>query len=171
MQSISVYVLPVLVIILLVVCIIKKVRAYDCFLLGAKDSLTLVWQIFPYIASIFVCIELFKASGLSGTVTAVLAKPLGFIGVPSEIVELILLVPLSGNGTTALLEDIIARYGADSYITRCASVIAGGSETVFYISAVYFATTKTKKLRYAIPVSLFCTLVGALLACVLCRFM
>ena len=171
MQSISVYVLPVLVIILLVVCIIKKVRAYDCFLLGAKDSLTLVWQIFPYIASIFVCIELFKASGLSGTVTAVLAKPLGFIGVPSEIVELILLVPLSGNGTTAFLEDIIARYGADSYITRCASVIAGGSETVFYISAVYFATTKTKKLRYAIPVSLFCTLVGALLACVLCRFM
>lgn len=171
MQPISVYVLPVLVIILLVVCIIKKVRAYDCFLLGAKDSLTLVWQIFPYIASIFVCIELFKASGLSGTVTAVLAKPLSFIGVPSEIVELILLVPLSGNGTTALLEDIIARYGADSYITRCASVIAGGSETVFYISAVYFATTKTKKLRYAIPVSLFCTLVGALLACALCRFM
>ena len=171
MQSISVYVLPVLVIILLVVCIIKKVRAYDCFLLGAKDSLTLVWQIFPYIASIFVCIELFKASGLSGTVTALLAKPLGFIGVPSEIVELILLVPLSGNGTTALLEDIIARYGADSYITRCASVIAGGSETVFYISAVYFATTKTKKLRHAIPVSLFCTLVGALLACALCRIM
>ena len=145
MQSISVYVLPVLVIILLVVCIIKKVRAYDCFLLGAKDSLALVWQIFPYIASIFVCIELFKASGLSGTVTALLAKPLGFIGVPSEIVELILLVPLSGNGTTALLEDIIARYGADSYITRCASVIAGGSETVFYISAVYFSTSKTKK--------------------------
>ena len=156
MQQISIYVLPVLVIILLVVCIVKKVRAYDCFLVGAKESLSLVKSIFPYIASIFVCIEL---------------KPLGYIGVPSEIAELILLVPLSGNGTTALLEKIIAEYGADSYITRCASVIAGGSETVFYISAVYFASTKVKKLRYAIPVSLFCTFLGALLACAMCRIM
>lgn len=104
MQQISAYVLPVLVIILLVVCIVKKVRAYDCFLVGAKESLSLVKSIFPYIASIFVCIELFKASGLSDTVSSFLAKPLGYIGVPSEIAELILLVPLSGNGTTALLE-------------------------------------------------------------------
>lgn len=171
MQQISVYVLPVLVIILLVVCIVKKVRAYDCFLVGSKESLSLVKSIFPYITSIFVCIELFKASGLSNTVSSFLAKPLGYIGVPSEIAELILLVPLSGNGTTALLEKIIAEYGADSYITRCASVIAGGSETVFYISAVYFASTKVKKLRYAIPVSLFCTFLGALLACAMCRIM
>ena len=76
MQQISVYVLPVLVIILLVVCIVKKVRAYDCFLVGAKESLSLVKSIFPYIASIFVCIELFKASGLSHTVSSFLAKPL-----------------------------------------------------------------------------------------------
>lgn len=158
MQQISVYVLPVLVIILLVVCIIKKARPYDCFLVGAKESMSLVKSIFPYIASIFVCIELFKASGLSAMVATFLAKPLGYIGVPSEIAELILLVPLSGNGTTALVENIISAYGADSYITRCACVIAGGSETVFYISAVYFASTHVKKLRYAIPVSLFALL-------------
>lgn len=167
----SVYILPVLLIVLLVLCLVKKVKVYDCFLLGAKDSLSLVLDVFPYIASVFVCIEAFKASGLSSTVANVLSTPLTHLGIPSEITELMLLVPLSGSGTTALVEKIIAEHGADSYITRCATVIAGGSETIFYISAVYFSACKAKKLRYAIPVSLACTLIGALLACTLCRVM
>ena len=80
-------------------------------------------------------------------------------------------MPLSGNGTIAILQDVIAKYGADSYIARCASVIAGGSETIFYISAVYLSACKAKKLRYAIPVSLFFFFFFALIACALCRFM
>ena len=60
-MNVSTYVLPVLLIALIVVCIVKKVKVYDCFLLGAKDGLNLVIDVFPYIASIFVCIELFKA--------------------------------------------------------------------------------------------------------------
>lgn len=102
-MNVSTYVLPVLLIALIVVCIVKKVKVYDCFLLGAKDGLNLVIDVFPYIASIFVCIELFKASGLSSTISAWLAKPLSYIGIPSEVTEIILLVPLSGNGTIALL--------------------------------------------------------------------
>lgn len=170
-MNVSTYVLPVLLIALIIVCIVKKVKVYDCFLLGAKDGLNLVIDVFPYIASIFVCIELFKASGLSSTISAWLAKPLSYIGIPSEVTEIILLVPLSGNGTIALLDGIFQKYGAASYIARCAAVIAGGSETIFYICAVYFSACKVKKLRYAIPVSLFCTLLGALIACALCRFM
>lgn len=167
----SVYILPIILLLMIVVCIVKRVRVYDCFLQGAKDSLSLIKDIFPYVAAIFVCISLFKASGLSQEVAKLLAKPLGYVGIPSEIAELILLVPLSGNGTIALLQDIISRYGADSYIARCAAVIAGGSETIFYISAVYLSMCKAKKLRYAIPVSLFATLLGALVACALCRIM
>lgn len=167
----SVYILPLILLLMIVVCIVKRVRVYDCFLQGAKNSLSLIKDIFPYVAAIFVCISLFKASGLSQEVAKLLAKPLGYVGIPSEIAELILLVPLSGNGTIALLQDIISRYGADSYIARCAAVIAGGSETIFYISAVYLSGCKAKKLRYAIPVSLFATLLGALISCALCRVM
>lgn len=167
----SIYILPVLLVLLIVFCMIKRVKIYDCFALGAKDSLSLVTSIFPYICAIFICIEAFKASGLSRTICTLLSKPLSIIGVPSEIAELLLLVPLSGSGTTALVENIINEYGANSYVARCATVIAGGSETIFYISAVYFSTCKVKKLRYAIPVSLLCTLLGALLSCALCRVM
>lgn len=167
----SIYILPIIFIVLLVFCLTKKVKVYDCFVLGAKDSLSLVLEILPYLATIFICIESFKASGLSNIVATALAKPLSYIGIPSEIAQLILLTPLSGNGTTALVQEIITQYGADSYIARCASVIAGGSETIFYISAIYFSQCKVKKLRYAIPVSLLATLLGVLLACALCRVM
>jgi len=167
----SVYILPALVIILLIVCIVKRVKVYDCFLEGTKDSLGLIKSIFPYIASIFVCIELFKASGLSSIVSGWLSKPLSYIGIPSEITEIMLLVPLSGNGTIALLESIIAEYGVDSYPARCAAVISGATETIFYIAAVYFSACKVRKLRYAIPVAIFCTLLGTVVDCALCRIM
>ena len=167
----SAYVLPVLVILLIVVCVVKKVKVYDCFLDGARDSLTHIKTVFPYIATIFIGVELFAASGLSSMLANLMSKPLSYLGIPKEITELILLVPLSGNGTIALLEKIIAECGVDSYPARCAACIAGGTETVFYISAVYFSSSKTKKLRYAIPVSLFCTLLGTVVACLLCRAM
>lgn len=167
----SVYILPVLLIILLIVCIIKKVKVYDCFLQGAKDGLALVKNIFPYVATIFVCIELFKESGLSEALAGWLEKPLSYLGIPKEISEIILLVPLSGNGTIALLESIIRDTGVDSYPARCAAVISGATETIFYISAVYFSQCKVKKLRYAIPVAIFSTLLGTVVACALCRIM
>ncbi|MCM1306516.1 MAG: hypothetical protein NC037_03305 [Bacteroides sp.] len=167
----SVYILPAILIFMLVFCIIKRVKVYDCFLEGTKDSLSLIKSIFPYVAAIFICIELFKASGLATIVSGWLAKPLGYLGIPSEITEIILLVPLSGNGTIALLESIITDYGVDSYPARCAAVIAGATETIFYISAVYFSACKVRKLRYAIPVAIFCTLIGTVVACALCRIM
>lgn len=167
----SVFILPVILILLIIFCAIKRVKVYDCFLEGTKDSLSLIKSIFPYVATIFICIELFKASGLSHTVSQWLAKPLGFLGIPKEITEILLLVPLSGNGTIALLESIITEHGVDSYPARCAAVIAGATETIFYISAVYFSQCKVRKLRYAIPVALFCTLLGTVVACALCRIM
>ncbi len=167
----SVFILPVFLIFLIVFSLVKRVKVYDCFLGGAKDSLSLVRSIFPYIAAIFVCIELFRASGAADKLADLLAKPLSFLGIPKEITQLMMLVPLSGGGAIALLEDIIARYGVDSYIARCAACVSGASETVFYISAVYLSACKAKKLRYAIPVSLFCTLLGTVTACLLCRFL
>ncbi len=167
----SIYVLPVILIGLMLYALVKKIKVYDCFLDGAKESLTLVKTVFPYIATIYVTIVLFKESGLSSSLAEVLSVPLGYLGIPAEITELMLLVPISGNGTIALLEDILLEYGTDSYIARCAAVIAGGSETVFYISAVYLSKCNVKHLNRAISISLFCTLLGTVFACLLCRFM
>lgn len=45
-MSVSTYILPVMLVALIVVCVAKKVKVYDCFLLGAKDGLNLVVDIF-----------------------------------------------------------------------------------------------------------------------------
>lgn len=167
----SIYIIPVLFVLLFIYGLIKKVPIYDTFTDGAKESLKLVVSIFPYICSIFIVMELIKVSGLSDILSKGMAPVLNALGIPSELSELIIIRPLSGNGSIALLSDIYATYGADSYIARCASVISSCSETIFYISAIYFSTTKIKKLRYAIPVSLIASLIGSIIACLICRIL
>ena len=167
----TVYIIPLLLISITIFSLTKKVKIYDCFLDGAKEALSLSKSVFPYIATIYIVIVLFKTSGLSTHLTSLISTPLSYLGIPEEITELMLLVPISGNGTIALLEEIIATYGVDSYIAKCASVVAGGSETIFYISAVYLSNCAVKRLNTAIPISLFCTLLGTVIACTLCQVM
>ncbi|MGI6702024.1 MAG: nucleoside recognition domain-containing protein [Christensenellales bacterium] len=167
----SAYILPVIILLLLIFGAVKRVGVYDCFTEGAKEAAKLVFSIFPYIAAIYVGVQLFKASGMGEKLADIMSPFLTLIGIPKELVELIIIRPLSGSGSIALLEDIFDAYGADSYVARCASVIIGSSDTVFYIAAVYFSTSKVKKLRYAIPVSLIATFIGAIVSCLFCRIM
>ena len=81
-----------------------------------------------------------------------------------------LLKPFSGSGSTALLADLLAQYGADSYIGRCACVAFGSSETVFFISAVYFAGSK-KSLLKPVVIALFSNLLSLILGCLFCKIM
>ena len=76
------------------------------------------------------------------------------IGFPSECAPLAVLRPFSGSGSIALFDDVMTRYGPDSFPGRVASVILGSSETTFYTLSVYFAATKVKKTGYALPAAL-----------------
>ena len=94
-----------------------------------------------------------------------------FLGIPPELGPLILIKPFSGSGSLAVLSEVYATHGADSYVGRCASVIFGSSETVFYVSAVYFSACKNKRLLLPIIISLIAALMSAILACLVCRVM
>ncbi|MEG1508904.1 MAG: spore maturation protein [Clostridia bacterium] len=165
------YIIPTLFCAVLIYAFVKKVPIYATFTESCKESLTLVFSIFPYICAIFIATELFSQSGLA-TVFAKMFLPLfKMLGIPVELVEIIILRPLSGNGSIALLQKIYQNYGVDSYIARCASTIVGSSETIFYVSTLYFSTTQIKKLRYAIPLALFCHILGVIFSCLLCKFL
>lgn len=165
------YVVPIFLICVVLFACYKKVSVYDCFVDGGKEGLQLIYTVFPYISAVFIAIALFRASGLSVWLTALLAKPLGFLGIPEELAEMLILRPLSGNGSLALLENIFSVYGADSRIGRTAAVIYGSSETVFYVAAVYFSAVKVKKLRGAIPIALIASLIGAVVAAAVVRLL
>jgi len=165
------YVIPVVIILTLIFAVIKKASVYDSFIIGIRESLSLVISLLPYLASIFMLMEIFRASGLSEKLSSVLATPLSYLGIPKELCELLILRPLSGSGSLAVVEKIFAEYGADSYVARCASVIMASNDTIFYIAAVYLSTSKDKSCGQAVAISLFCSLVGAIVSCLLCRVM
>lgn len=167
----SVYILPIIFILVFVYSIYKRINTYDCFVKGAKGAIKLVVDIFPFIASILIAVALLRVSGITDFLAQLLSPIFNFLGIPTELCELVLLRPFTGSGSFGLLENIFTTYGADSYISRCACVIMGCSETIFYVATVYISQTKVKRLFYAIPVALVCSLVGTVLACLLCKVM
>lgn len=164
----SAFIVPAFIISVIAYACVKKQNAYQCFVFGAKTSFDLVLTSFPYIVAIFIAIEVFIASGLSTVFSDALAPVLNIVGIPKELCELILIKPFSGCGSLAILENIFAVHGADSFLGRAGSVIAGGSEAVFYVAAVFFSKTKINKFKYGIPVALGANLVGAIVACAVC---
>ena len=167
----SSYILPILFLCLLVYAFIKKINIYNTFVDGAKGAFKLVLDIFPFIACIMIAVALLRVSGITDFLSYILSPIFRALGVPSELCELVLLRPFTGAGSYGLLENILSTYGADSYISRCACVIMGCSETIFYVATVYFSKTKVKKLLYAIPIALLTSVVGVIFACLFCKIM
>ena len=167
----SAYIVPIFIIFVLLYASYKNLNTYNIFVKGAKGAIELVVSIFPYIVAIMVSVALMRTSGLTDLLTRLVSPIFNFLGIPNQVSELVLLRPFTGSGSFALLNDIYFQYGPDSYISRCASVIMGSSETVFYVATVYFSQTKVKKLLYAIPCALVASLVAAVLSCLLCRVM
>ncbi len=164
----SAYFIPVMFLIILGFAFYKKVKPYDAFTEGAKGAIPFAVSVFPYLVSIFVLTELFEASGLSDIFANVLSPLFRILGIPKELTKLVLIKPFSGSGALALLSEIFSSYGVDSYLARCACVIYGSSETVFYIAAVYFAGAKTKKLLAPIIISLVASFASCVFACFIC---
>ena len=164
-------IIPFVFIAVFVFAIFKKVKIYDEFSKGVGEAVKFTLSLIPCLAAIFMMCAVFEASGLADALTKFLSPVFGFLGIPPELTKLVLIKPFSGSGSIAYLNEIIAEHGADSYIARCACVCFGSSETVFYISAVYFAGVKVKKLAMPIAAVLIATLVSTVVACLLCKVM
>ena len=165
-----IYVVPVFLILLILYSVYKGCDTYSSFVKGSKEALDLVLSIMPYIFAVFVMISLLRASGLDVVIVGMLEPICSAVGVPAEVISLLFIKHFSGSGSLAMLEDIYTMYGVDSYISRVASCVVGSSEAVFYIVAVYFAKTKVVKFRYGIFICIVCSIVGAIFASFICKY-
>lgn len=166
----SIYIIPIILIILFIYCFVKNVNAYNHFISGARGAIDLCISTFPYLVAIFILVELFKVSGLNAQIAKLVEPFFNLLGIPTELVDFMVIRPFSGSGSMAMLRELYATYGADSYIAHCASVIVSATDTVFYIVAVYFSTIKVKKLKATIPLALLSCFIGSLIACFICKF-
>lgn len=142
----------------------RRVDVYAALTDGAMDGLRVVLRICPNLIALLTAVYMFRASGALELLTAAVGPVLEAVGIPRETAGLVLVRPLSGSGALAVGSELMARYGTESYIGRCAAVMLGCTETTFYTVAVYFGAAGIRRTRYAIPAALCADAVGFLAA-------
>lgn len=143
-------IIPIIFVIILVYGMIKGKKVYEWFVEGAKEGIQVCLNIFPYLLAMLIAVSIFREARLLDLLNNLLSPVCSFIGLPKEIVPLVLIKPLSGSGAVGILNDILATYGPDSAIGLIASVIMGTTETIFYTVTVYFGAVKIKKTRHTL---------------------
>lgn len=164
MQVISLYAIPLIILIIVVAGYVKKVKVYEVFCEGAKEGFTTAVRIIPFLVAMLVAIGIFRGSGSIDKIVKILNPILSLIGMPGETLPLAIMMPLSGGGAQGMLTNILSTYGADSLIGRMASVMMGSTETTFYVLAVYFGAVGIRKTRHAVAAGLLADLAGILTA-------
>ena len=154
--------IPLLIAGMIIVGLVKKVRVYEVFIRGAKDGFNVALLIIPYMVAILAAAGMLRASGALDAIVRLLSPVTTLIGLPSEVLPVALLRPLSGSGAYALTADILKAHGPDTYIGTLASTVNGSSETTFYVLAVYFGSISITRTRHALPAGLLADLVGVL---------
>ena len=145
----------------------KKINVYDSFIEGAKEGFKTAVGIIPYLVAILVAIGMFRASGALDAVTDGVSCALAYCGVDTQWVGALptmLMKPLSGSGSCAMMLDVMKAEGADAFVSRLASVVRGSTDTTFYILAVYFGSVGVMKTRYAAGYALLADITGAIAA-------
>ena len=163
------YLVPIFIVFIITYSFIKKQNTYSFFIKGAKSSFDIILTTLPYLLAIFMVLEIYNASGVSKVVADFLSPVFNFLGIPSALNELIIVKHLSGSGSLGMLEDIYLTYGADSYISRCASVIMGSSEAILFVLSVYLSKTNIKKVAPAIVISIISNILTAVFICFICK--
>ena len=89
-----------------------------------------------------------------------------FFSIPSEVIPLILIEPISGSGSMAIATELMTKFGPDSNIGMIAATIMASSETTFYVIALYMSQAKVKNSRkIVIPALLadFASIISAII--------
>ncbi len=145
----------------------KRLRVYDIFIEGAKEGFKTAVSIIPYLVAILVAIGMFRASGALDVFTGWVEDLVGWLGGDTRWVGALptmLMKPLSGSGSCAMMLDVMQANGADAFVSKLAAAVRGSTDTTFYILAVYFGSVGISRTRYAAGYALLADLTGAVAA-------
>lgn len=164
MNSYTVIILPLLVLIIIIYGFIKKINLYDSFVSGAKEGLSTSINIFPFLLAMSFSISILLKSNFIVFALSGLKDFFEILKVPFEVIPMALIRPISGSASLVFLNDLFTNYGPDSYIGRLGSTIQGCTDTTLYVLTLYFGSVKISKIRYSLKVGLFADLVGIIVS-------
>lgn len=154
MSSANNFLIPSVVVLIIIYGTLKGVDVFGEFLDGAKEGLKTVLNITPSLVALILAVNMLKSSGALETLCAILSPIADFLGIPSEVMPLTILSPISGSGSLGMFESILKDFGPDSFAGRCASVMMGSTETTFYAITLYYGSVNIKKSRHTLPSAL-----------------
>jgi spore maturation protein SpmB len=93
---------------------------------------------------------MFRASGALDLMIGLLAPATNLVGLPAEVLPMVLLRPLSGSGAFAVMSEIVTVYGPDSFIGNLACTLQGSTETTFYVLTLYYGASGTRNMRHTL---------------------
>lgn len=163
--------IPIIMAIIIVYGVIEKNKVYDTFLEGAKEGIEIVVKLFPTLLGIFIAVGALRSSGILDFIVKFISPITNLFNIPSEIMPLAIIRPISGSASTALATDIMANFGVDSKIGLIASTIMGSTETTFYTIAIYTSCVGIKKIRFVLLAALIGDLVGILVSVIIWGFL
>lgn len=165
--SISTWLIPSFILLVLVIATWQKVPTYELFVEGGKEGVKMAFSLLPFLVGMIVSISILRSSGALEAFVHFISPLLSFLGIPPEIIPLALIRPISGTGALGMTAELISTYGPDSFIGRLASTMQGSTDTTLYILTIYFGSVQIKKMGYALKVGLLADLVGIIASIVI----
>lgn len=163
--------IPVIVMIIVLHGVIEKKKVYDLFVDGAEEGMKMVFKLLPTLIGIFVAVGALRSSGILDCIVKWITPLCEIFKIPSQIMPLALLRPISGSASIAVATDIMNQYGVDSFIGMIASTIMGSTETTLYTIAVYTSCVGIKNIRFVLVASLIADAVGMITSVVIWRIL
>lgn len=171
MIYLSTLMIPFFILMIVSYGLVQRVGVFDCFVSGAKEGIETTFRILPSLVGLITAVTVFRHSGALELITGALQPLLEKIRFPAEVLPLALMRPVSGSGALAIVQDLYATHGPDSFIGRAASVMMGSTETTFYTVAVYFGSIGVRRTRYTVKAALVADLFGMLLSVYLVQWL
>ncbi|QDP40508.1 spore maturation protein [Radiobacillus deserti] len=158
--TLSTWIIPCIILLVLVVATWKKVPTYESFVEGGKEGVSMAVSLLPFLLGMMVSIAILRGSGALEAFIEWISPFLMAIGVPADIVPLALVRPISGTAALGMTTELIQSHGPDSFIGRLASTMQGSTDTTLYILTVYFGAVGIRRMGDALKVGLIADFIG-----------
>ena len=102
-------IMPIMILFILGYALKEKVKVYDTFLEGAKEGMEMVFGLLPTLVGIFVAIGALRSSGILDLIVKGITPICQIFDLPSQIMPLALIRPISGSASMAIAVDIMGK--------------------------------------------------------------
>ena len=154
--------------IVIVYGVFKKQNVYDLFIEGSKESFDFIFSIFPSMLAMIFGVNIFLKSNIINYLYNFFSN---IHVIPPSVFPLMILRPISGSASLAVLNNILKIHGPDSFCGILASVVQGSTDTTFYVITLYFGSVGIKKVKYAFTAGLFADLIGIISSILIVKFL